>query len=258
MSSTAITFALLHWTNIWMRSRNSSNGSMIMQFFVGSSYRIHEHIDPFLSCVMPSIDWCGRSRLCVFEIERHEAASELPASSMRLHAAFTCVCVIAGPKDRRMAPCDCHSGRPIASSTYDATSAEPQAEPEETRRSAASKRSMISFEANPSTAKLMVVGTELLIGVLSTIFGNAFVSESMNARRNWISWSCVRNVLFCFVMYSSRIAPSAATPGRFSVPDRRPCSCPPPAISGVSGAALFAMSMPMPFGAYTLWPLSAT
>ena len=191
-------------------------------------------------------------------IDRHDAASDFPASWIRWHAEATCDSVIAGPYDRRMAPCVCHCGSPIASRTYDETSADPQAEPEDTLRSAASKRSMISFEVKPSTQKFMVVGTAQCMGVFSCIFGNAIVRLSMNASLNLMSWSCVRNVLFCLVTYSLRIAPSAATPGRFSVPERCPCSCPPPAMSGVSGAFLLAMSMPMPFGAYTLCPLSAT
>ena len=43
-------------------------------------------------------------------------------------------------------------------------------------------------------------------------------------------------------------------PAMFSVPERRPASWPPPIINGVNGAPARTYSMPMPFGAYSLWP----
>ena len=45
-------------------------------------------------------------------------------------------------------------------------------------------------------------------------------------------------------------------PGTFSVPDRRPRSCPPPQMSGASSVRLRTNSAPQPFGPYILWPVS--
>ncbi len=47
-------------------------------------------------------------------------------------------------------------------------------------------------------------------------------------------------------------------PGRFSVPDRRPRSCPPPSASGRSASAGRTSSAPTPAGPPILWPESAT
>ena len=88
--------------------------------------------------------------------------------------------------------------------------------------------------------------------LVKTMPGKARRRLSARRARKPCSSACVRKVPPCSSAAST--APSAAMPAMFSVPERRPVSCPPPMISGVKGAPSRRYSMPMPFGAYSLWP----
>ena len=101
--------------------------------------------------------------------------------------------------------------------------AEPHAEPELTRMPAASNRSRISLLAKPRTEKLIVVGTEVSNGVLNSIGGNAFLKLATSRLRNDSSVA-VSLKAGSLSARQRNTSPRAATPGRFSVPERAPRS----------------------------------
>ena len=124
-----------------------------------------------------------------------------------------------------------------------------QAEPDETLTPPASNKSCISRLEKPGTEKLSVVGTLTSKGVLNTIVGKVSTSVFLMRSRYSTSVECEKNNPLAGLSSASKIAPIADTPGRFSVPERIPFSCPPPTMRGTITVPVRTYKNPIPLGA---------
>src|SRR5690625_2100487 len=181
-----------------------------------------------------------------------------PASTCSTAWAAVSICsaVTPGPRVKRTAVWETSAGMPRAVSTWEGSSLPAaQAEPEEATTPHCSRSSSTDSPLMPGKQKEACPGRRSpgvsTPGPVSSTSSRAPSTRAMKASRSF----AIRPAAASRSGWaSSRAAARATAKATFSVPERRPFSCPPPWISGPTGSRPRMAATPMRLGAPTLWP----
>src|SRR3954451_382393 len=137
--------------------------------------------------------------------------------------------VVVQPRLIRIVEPAMRGGRPIALSTWlGPTLPDEQAAPALTITPSRSSAMICVSEATPGSASAVVLGRRGAAAPITSASGTAFSAAVSRRSRNRRTWPYSAKP----ARAESAAAAKPAMPGRFSVPARRPRSCPPPRSSG--------------------------
>ena len=183
---------------------------------------------------------------------RARSWARMRALSQTSAKAITSAFVVSGPSDTRSPDDAATSSNPMARNTPLAlTLPEEQADPAETAKPARSICITCVSPRQPDVTMKLVLGnrttsfpTKIVEDARSSsVISRIFLSSATRSQTPF-SRSCVA---------ASAAAPNPAIPIRFSVPARRPISCPPPRIWADGSSPRRKISAPIPFGPPILW-----